>query len=200
LPRHIVHTARWLLAGVLLVSVSGAVLWSQSALDRTTLPIHLPPFSGTITRDYATSQQQPAPAVTAPAGAPNVLLILVDDAGYGQTGTFGGLIPTPTLDSLASSGLRFTRFHVTALCSPTRAALLTGRNSHAVGMGTITNWSNGFPGYTASIPKSAAFVSEILRQNGYATASIGKWHLIPDPETTLAGPFDRWPRWFRACG
>jgi arylsulfatase len=193
MPRHIVHKARWALAGALLVLVSAAVLWSQSALDRTTLPIHLPPFSGTITRDYATSEQQPIPAVTAPAGAPNVLLILVDDAGYGQTATFGGLIPTPTLDSLASNGLRFTRFHVTALCSPTRAALLTGRNSHAVGMGTITNWSTGFPGYTASIPKSAAFVSEILRQNGYATASIGKWHLIPDPETTLAGPFDHWP-------
>ena len=123
----------------------------------------------------------------------NVLVILLDDAGYGQTSTFGGLIPTPTLDALAASGLRFTRFHVTALCSPTRAALLTGRNNHAVGMGTITNWSTDAPGYNASIPKSAAFMSEILRQNGYATASIGKWHLIPDPETTFAGPFDRWP-------
>lgn len=125
--------------------------------------------------------------------APNILLVLLDDAGYGQTSTFGGLIPTPRLDALASTGLRFTRFHVTALCSPTRAALLTGRNSHAVGMGTITNWSTDAPGYTASIPKSAAFVSEILRQSGYATASFGKWHLIPDPETTLAGPFDHWP-------
>lgn len=127
------------------------------------------------------------------AKRPNVLLILLDDAGYGQTSTFGGLIPTPTLDALAANGLRYTRFHVAALCSPTRASLLTGRNNHAVGMGTIVNWANENPGYTGSIPKSAAFLSEILRQNGYATANIGKWHLIPDAETTLAGPFDHWP-------
>ena len=129
----------------------------------------------------------------APTGAPNVLVVLLDDAGYGQTSTFGGLVPTPTLVALAANGLRYTRFHVASLCSPTRASLLTGRNHHAVGMGTIVNWSNENPGYTGSIPKSAAFVSEILRQNGYATASIGKWHLIPDPEVTLAGPFDHWP-------
>ncbi len=133
------------------------------------------------------------PTAVQSAKRPNVLVILLDDAGYGQTSTFGGLIPTPTLDGLAANGLRYTRFHVAALCSPTRASLLTGRNHHAVGMGTIVNWSNNNPGYTGSIPKSAAFVSEILRQNGYATASIGKWHLIPDPETTLAGPFDHWP-------
>lgn len=98
--------------------------------------------------------------------APNVLIVLIDDAGYGQSGTFGGLVPTPTLDRLADSGLRYTRFHVAAMCSPTRTALLTGRNPHAVGMGAITNWSNDFPGCTASIPKSAAMVSEVLRQNG----------------------------------
>jgi arylsulfatase len=135
----------------------------------------------------------PTASQPASAGRPNVLLVLLDDSGYGQTGTFGGLIPTPTLDSLAASGLRFTRFHVAALCSPTRASLLTGRNNHAVGMGTITNWSTESPGYNASIPASAAMVSEIVRRNGYATASIGKWHLIPDPETTPAGPFDHWP-------
>ncbi len=141
----------------------------------------------------AVRQPQPAAPLKAPEGAPNVLLILLDDAGYAQTATFGGLIPTPTLDALASHGLRYTRFHVTALCSPTRAALLTGRNNHAVGMGTIVNWASDYPGYNGSIPKSAAFVSEILRENGYATASIGKWHLIPDAETTLAGPYDHWP-------
>jgi len=135
----------------------------------------------------------PRRAVAQITQRPNVLIILLDDAGYGQTATFGGLIPTPTLDTLAANGLRYTRFHVAALCSPTRASLLTGRNHHAVGMGTIVNWSNNNPGYSGSIPKSAAFVSEILRQNGYATASIGKWHLIPDAETTLAGPFDHWP-------
>jgi arylsulfatase A-like enzyme len=145
------------------------------------------------TRDLSRSSPALVTPQSAPAGAPNVLIILLDDAGYSQTSTFGGSIPTPTLDALAANGLRYTRFHVTALCSPTRAALLTGRNNHAVGMGTITNWANGNPGYTGSIPKSAAFLSEILSQNGYATASIGKWHLIPDPETTLAGPFDHWP-------
>jgi hypothetical protein len=129
---------RWVVAGALLALVFAVVLWL--------LPVSFSPFKGTISRDDASSKQQPASAIAAPAGAPNVLLILVDDAGYGQTSTFGGLIPTPTLDSLASSGLRFTRFHVTALCSPTRAALLTGRNSHAVGMGTITNWSTEVPG------------------------------------------------------
>ena len=132
-------------------------------------------------------------SVRAQPKPPNVLVVLIDDAGYGQAGTFGGLIPTPTLDTLAARGLRYNQFHVMAMCSPTRAALLTGRNAHAVGMGTISNWSLDQPGYNAAIPKSAAFVSEILRNNGYATAAIGKWHLIPDPETTLAGPFDHWP-------
>ena len=141
--------------------------------------------------DFARSRGgAPQSAILKP---PNVLLVLLDDAGYGQTSTYGGLVPTPRLDALAAGGLRFTRFHVNALCSPTRASLLTGRNNHAVGMGTITNWSSDAPGYTASIPKSAAFVSEILREHGYATAAFGKWHLIPDPETTLAGPFDHWP-------
>lgn len=133
------------------------------------------------------------PSVEAQPKAPNVLVVLLDDAGYGQAGTFGGLVPTPTLDTLAARGLRYNQFHVMAMCSPTRAALLTGRNSHAVGMGTISNWSLDQPGYNAAIPRSAAFVSEILRDNGYATAAIGKWHLIPDPETTPAGPFDHWP-------
>ncbi len=128
-----------------------------------------------------------------PANRPNVLIILLDDAGYAQTSTFGASIPTPTLDALAANGLRYTRFHVAALCSPTRASLLTGRNTHAVGMGTIVNWANENPGYTGSIPKSAGMLPEILRQNGYSTALIGKWHLIPDAETTLAGPFDHWP-------
>jgi arylsulfatase A-like enzyme len=192
--RHwIVRTARALLVGTAFAAVAVVMLRSQSAVDRTTLPIPPAAFEGKITPDVGTSERQPRPALAAPPGAPNVVVVLLDDAGYGQTTTFGGLIPTPTLDRLAAEGLRFTRFHVAALCSPTRAALLTGRNTHAVGMGTITNWANEFPGYTGSIPKSAAFLSEVLRANGYATASIGKWHLIPDPETTHAGPFDHWP-------
>jgi len=181
-----------LLAAATAISAS-AVAQSPVQPDRTTLPVPPAPFSGSITPDYRTSTVEPSSPLTVPKGAPNVLLILLDDAGYSQTATFGGLIPTPTLDSLASHGLRYTRFHVTALCSPTRAALLTGRNNHAVGMGTIVNWANNYPGYTGSIPKSAAFVSQILRENGYATASIGKWHLIPDAETTFAGPYDHWP-------
>ncbi len=161
--------------------------------DRTVLPIVPPRFHGTIGITYADSTAEPPFAVHAPAGAPNVLVVLLDDEGYGQSSTFGGLIPTPTLDRLAAGGLRYTRFHVTALCSPTRAALLTGRNNHAVGMGTITNWATDYPGYNSAIPKSAALVSEVLRENGYATAAIGKWHLIPERECTLSGPFDHWP-------
>ena len=128
-----------------------------------------------------------------PAGAPNILLILTDDVGFGASSTFGGPIPTPTFDRLASSGLRFTRFHTTALCSPTRAALLTGRNHHSVGSGVITEIGTGYPGYTSIIPKSAATVGEILRQNGYATSWFGKCHNVPVWETSQAGPFDRWP-------
>jgi arylsulfatase A-like enzyme len=161
--------------------------------DRTVLPIAPPPFRGTVGTTYKDSVPSPVPAVTAPAGAPNVLLVLLDDEGYGQSGTFGGLIPTPTLDRLAAGGLRYTRFHVTAMCSPTRAALLTGRNSHAVGMGIISNVATDFPGYSSSIPKSAALVSEVLRENGYATAAFGKWHLIPEKEDVSSGPFDHWP-------
>jgi len=161
--------------------------------DRTVLPIAPPPFRGTIGTTYKESVPYPIPPLRAPADAPNVLVVLLDDEGYGQSGTFGGLIPTPTLDRLAKGGLRYTRFHVTALCSPTRSALLTGRNNHAVGMGIITNWSTDEPGYTGSIPKSAALLPQVLRENGYATSAFGKWHLIPESEVTLAGPFDHWP-------
>jgi arylsulfatase len=179
------------LAAAVLVSAVHAAITQEP--DRAVLPIPPSPFHGTAGTTYATSSPDPLRPVSAPAGAPNVLLVLLDDEGYGQSSTFGGLIPTPTLDRLAAGGLRYTRFHVTALCSPTRAALLTGRNSHAVGMGVITNWSTDYPGYNASIPKSAALVSEVLRANGYATAALGKWHLIPEREATLAGPFDHWP-------
>jgi arylsulfatase len=121
------------------------------------------------------------------------LLILLDDAGYGATATFGGAIPTPTLDRLARAGLRYTRFHVTAMCSPTRAALLTGRNHHEVGMGTISNFASDYPGYNANIPRTAAFLPEILKEDGYATGCLGKWHLAPDSELNATGPFDHWP-------
>ncbi|MBI1181165.1 MAG: sulfatase-like hydrolase/transferase [Alphaproteobacteria bacterium] len=129
----------------------------------------------------------------APKGAPNVLLIMTDDIGFGTSSTFGGPVPTPTLDMLAKDGLRYNQFNTTALCSPTRAALLTGRNPHNVGMGNVENLSAGYDGYNSVIPKSAGMVSEVLREDGYSTAAFGKWHLTPQWEQSQAGPFDRWP-------
>jgi len=166
---------------------------SAHGLDRTILPIPPAQYRNPIGTTYKDSTAQIQPVLSAPAGAPNILLVLLDDAGYGQTGTFGAPIPTPTLDRLAAGGLRYTHFNVTSLCSPSRAALLTGRNSHSVGMGIVTRYSTGFPGYDGNMPKSAAFVSETLRQNGYSTAAFGKWHLVPEWEAGPNGPFDHWP-------
>lgn len=129
----------------------------------------------------------------APDGAPNVLIVLLDDTGFAQLGCFGSDIDTPTFDRLAAGGLRYNRFHVTALCSPTRAALLTGRNHHAVGMGFLTDVPTGFPGYSGRIPTSAAALPRILRDAGYNTMAIGKWHIAPTWDQSQAGPFDRWP-------
>lgn len=171
----------------------GAVRTMAQAPDRTVLPIAPPPFSGTIGTTYKDSVASPVRPVRAPEGAPNVLVVLLDDEGFGQSGTFGGLIPTPTQDRLAEGGLRYTVFQVTAMCSPSRAALLTGRNHHMVGMGNITNLATDFPGYSGSIPKSAALISKVLSENGYATAAFGKWHLIPEKEDITSGPFDHWP-------
>ncbi|MBU6257432.1 MAG: arylsulfatase [Burkholderiales bacterium] len=128
-----------------------------------------------------------------PRDAPNVLVILTDDIGYGASSTFGGPIPTPTLDALAAMGLRYTEFHTTAMCSPTRAALLTGRNHHEVGAGRITEGATAYDGYTSIIPRSAATIAELLRLNGYSTALIGKYHNVPEWETGPTGPFDHWP-------
>ena len=182
-----------------MAAVLGAALLSMGGIaraasaDRSILPVAPTRTSAVVGKTYATSRPGQARDLRAPAGAPNVLIVLLDDQGYGQSSTFGGLIPTPTMDRLAAQGLRYTRFQVTALCSPTRAELLTGRNNHAVNMGTITNWATEYDGYTAAIPKSAAMLSEILRQNGYSTAAFGKWHLIPEREISQAGPFDHWP-------
>src|SRR4029079_6211479 len=130
--------------------------------------------------------------VKAPKGAPNIVLILIDDAGFGQFSAFGGGVPSPNVEKLASEGLKYTRFHTTALCSPTRAALLTGRDHHVAGTGVITKLATGYDGYTGIIPKSAGTVAEILRQSGYATAWIGKNHNTPAWETSEVGPFDHW--------
>ena len=150
-------------------------------------------FQGNVGRTYRDSDpaQFPQP-VQAPKGAPNVVLILIDDAGFGQFSTFGGGVPSPTMDKLAAEGLRFNRFHTTALCSPTRAALLTGRNHHSVASGVIQEAATGYDGYTGIIPRSAGTIAEVLRQNGYMTAWIGKNHNTPTWEASAAGPFDHW--------
>jgi len=128
-----------------------------------------------------------------PKGAPNVLLIMTDDQGYGVSGTFGGVIPTPALDRIAKAGLRYTQFCSTALCSPTRAALITGRNHHSSGFGVITELSTGFPGYDSVIGPDNATIGAILKGNGYATSWFGKNHNTPAYQYTVAGPFDQWP-------
>src|SRR5258705_734955 len=175
------------------VNVVQAQSVSSSPDGSAVLPPPEPPFKGVIGETYKDSKPDKIPIIKAPAGAPNVLLVLIDDCGFGQWSTFGGPIPTPNLDRLAKNGLRYTRFHTTALCSPTRAALLTGRNHHSVGIGVITELADAYPGYSGQIPKSAAMVSEILRQNGYSTEYVGKNHQIADWETSISGPYDRWP-------
>lgn len=129
----------------------------------------------------------------APAGAPNVLLILTDDTGFGSTATFGGLIPTPNLDALAKAGARYNRFNTTALCSPTRASLLTGREPHSVGMGNVSNLPTAYDGYTSVIEPQTGMIAQTLADNGYVTAAFGKWHLTPEWEQSSLGPFTRWP-------
>jgi hypothetical protein len=148
-------------------------------------------FPGEVGRTYVESDpaQFPKP-VQAPRGAPNILLILIDDCGFGQFGTFGGGIPSPTMDKLAAEGLRYNHFHTTALCSPTRAALITGRNHHSTSFAGITEAATGYDGYTCILPRSCGTVGEVLRQNGYMTAWIGKNHNTPTWETSAAGPFD----------
>ena len=159
----------------------------------TIIPLPEPAFEGKIGETYKDSEgawpKLPAP----PAGAPNVVVILLDDVGFGQTGTFGGPIPTPALDKLASNGLRYTRFHTTAICGPSRAALITGRNHHNAGSGFLAEWATGFPSYNNMIPKTTASVAATLKGNGYATSWFGKNHNTPDWESSVAGPFDRWP-------
>jgi arylsulfatase A-like enzyme len=157
------------------------------------LPLPDPRFSGRIGSTYADSEADDISLPMAPAGAPNVLLILLDDVGFGQASTFGGPAHTPTLQRLADEGLRYNRFHTTALCSPSRAALLSGRNHHSVHTGTITEMATGFPGYDGQWPKQAASIAEILKGNAYSTAAFGKWHNTPDHELGAPGPFDRWP-------
>jgi arylsulfatase A-like enzyme/uncharacterized membrane protein len=163
--------------------------------DRTSLPIPDRNFGGTIghTLDTSVADWSMIPGPQAPDGAPNVLLILIDDAGFGAPDTFGGPVSTPSFTRVQQMGLTYNRFHVTAVCSPTRAALLTGRNQHRVGFGSIAEYPGPYPGYTASLPRSCTPFPRVLSENGYVTGAFGKWHLTPDNVQGAAGPFDRWP-------
>ena len=199
------HRLRFALGAFLLFAAPGLLAAQQGTPtppkvkqvppgENVTLPRPDFHYEGNVGRTLAESDPPAFPLpIRAPAGAPNVVLILIDDTGFGTWGTFGGQTPTPGLDRVARDGLRYNTFHTTALCSPTRAALLTGRNHHSVGTGVITEAATGYDGYTGIIPKSAGTVAEVLRQNGYATAWFGKNHNTPDWETSLNGPFDRWP-------
>ncbi len=167
---------------------------ATTTINGKQLPPPPPKFGGVIKELATDSTPWWPPRVVPPKGAPNVLLIMTDDQGYGVPGTFGGVIPTPTLDRIAKSGLRYIQFHSTALCSPTRAALITGRNHHSVGFGVIGELSTGYPGYDSIIGPESATVGEILKENGYATSWFGKDHNTPAfTYSTTAGPFDQWP-------
>jgi arylsulfatase A-like enzyme len=182
------------LALALLASTADAQAPTASATGQSVLPHAEPRFKGNVGTTFKDSDPAAFPkAVKAPDGAPNVLLVLLDDVGFGQFSVAGGGVPSPNMEKLANEGLFYNRFHTTALCSPTRAALLTGRNHHVAGTGIITELATGYDGYTGIIPKSTATVAETLRQNGYATAWIGKNHNTPIYETSLMGPYDHWP-------
>ncbi|HVQ74808.1 MAG TPA: arylsulfatase [Candidatus Binatia bacterium] len=159
-------------------------------------------FGGVIGRTYRESTPWWPPPARPPQGAPSVVVVVLDDVGFADLGCYGSDIVTPHMDALAAQGLRYTNFHVTSMCSPTRACLLSGRNAHAVGMGIIAEWSTGFPGYQGRLGRRAATLAEVLREHAYGTYAVGKWHLGPLAEATAAGPFDAWPlargfdRWY----
>ena len=157
------------------------------------LPPPTPKFGGVIKQKASESKAWWAPRVVPPKGAPNVLLIMTDDQGFGAPSTFGGVIPTPAMDRIAQAGLRYTNFHSTSLCSPTRAALITGRNHHSVGFGVVGEIATGFPGYDSIIPIEKGTIGTILKENGYATSWFGKNHNTPSYQSSQAGPFNQWP-------
>ena len=150
-------------------------------------------FEGVVGRTLDESTAWWPPLPSGPPGAPNIVMVLLDDVGYAQFGCYGSDIPTPTFDRLAAGGLRYSNFHTTALCSPTRACLLTGRNHHASGMARIVEFASGFPGYDATMPAANGFLSEVLVREGYATFAVGKWHLAPAPEMAMGASRARWP-------
>ncbi len=185
---------------VFLHSVNAQVVTGQlgspsatTTIEGKQIPAVPPKFGGVIKPAATDSTQWWPPRVVPPKGAPNVLLIMTDDQGYGVSGTFGGVIPTPALDRVASTGLRYIQFHSTALCSPTRAALITGRNHHSVGSGVIGELSTGYPGYDSIIGLENGSIGTILRDNGYSTSWFGKNHNTPSFQYSVAGPYDQWP-------
>jgi arylsulfatase len=178
-------------AGLLLSGSMALSSWSSAWAQQSATPAATP-ADAALPREEALKPSWPQPP-KATSGAPNVVLILVDDVGFGATSTFGGPITTPTFDRLAAAGLRYNSFHVNSLCSPTRAALLTGRNNHEVGFGSIAEWSNSYPGYNTLLPKSSSTIAEVLKENGYSTAAFGKWHNTPTWQVSPSGPYDRWP-------
>jgi arylsulfatase len=191
-----------LLLGIATLSgpASGQVVTGELGAPGTTTTIdgkQIPPppviFGGEIKEKASESKPWWAPRVVPPKGAPNVLLIMTDDCGFGAPGTFGGVIPTPALDRIAEQGLRYTNFHSTALCSPTRAAIITGRNHHSVGTGVVGEIATGYPGYDSIIPIDKGTVGTILKANGYATSWFGKNHNTPSYQSSQAGPFEQWP-------
>ena len=181
-----------LLSGLLTLTLSAG--FAIPAAAQEVLPFPPKPSGSTAGRTMQESTYSPLPPVNhLPKDAPNILIVLIDDVGPAQTDTYGGEIHTPTLTKIAKEGISYNRFHTTAMCSPTRAALLTGRNHHRVGNGQIGELANDWDGYLGAIPKSSATVAEVLKDYGYSTAAWGKWHNTPPEQTTAAGPFDNWP-------
>jgi arylsulfatase len=184
-------------AGLALAQCGGAppdrTALDSTVLDRTVLPIPEPKRPVYTELDIRNATAPPRFEVKAPQGAPNVLLVLIDDLGFAGTSAFGGPVPTPTFDRIASEGLRYNNFHTTAVCSPTRTALKSGRNHHVNNMGAIIEMGTAYPGNTGQIPTDVAPLAEMLRLNGYGTAAFGKWHELAAWEASVAGPFDRWP-------
>jgi arylsulfatase len=178
---------------VLLIFVPLAQASEEAHFDRTVLPIQAPPRPTFTELDVRNAKAPPRFDVKAPESAPNVVIVLIDDIGFGGPSTFGGPIQTPTLTELSENGLKFNNFHTTALCSPTRNALKTGRNHHTAETGSIMETATAFPGNTGQVPNSVAPLAEMLRLNGYSTGAFGKWHETAAWETSVSGPFDRWP-------
>jgi arylsulfatase A-like enzyme len=173
--------------------VSGSLAWAQPTIDRTVLPVHEPAVTPITELDARKAKAPLRFEVKPPANAPNVVIVLIDDIGFGASSAFGGPIRMPTLERMAGGGLRYNRFHTTALCSPTRVALLTGHNHHANNAGAIMELATAFPGNTGIRPLAITTLANILRMNGYSTAAFGKYHETPPWEVSTSGPYDRWP-------